>query len=354
MGVIVWMAHQWLSGRGLHQVADFLAFTIVAMTIVQSSRAVFQRPQAPAVSRIRPIAVALVILGLAALALFAPLPRSVTAPLMVQPSGAVPIYVATGGHVIRAVDYHSDVKEKDPIAELENDAALLRLQQSQTRRDEQQELVDALRKRQGSDPTAASQIPAAQDRLASIQERCDLLQRDVDQLSIKSPITGRLFPPPLRWNAETQDVNSVAWRETPLKRENRGAMLSAGTLVGTVGDSELREAVVMIDEADVPLVQLNQSVELLAAHRLSAPIEGKVTEISTSPIQEIPAEFYVSGLIPPELVPPNPSSPKHTYYQVRVELSQSARLLPIRSINSSRIRVKAASIFQRIAERYWR
>jgi hypothetical protein len=110
----------------------------------------------------------------------------------------------------------------------------------------------------------------------------------------------------------------------------------------------------MIDEADVPLVQLNQSVELLAAHRSNAPIEGKVIEISTSPIQEIPAEFYVSGLIPPELVPPNPSSPKHTYYQVRVELSQSARLLPIRSINSSRIRVKAASIFQRIAERYWR
>jgi hypothetical protein len=271
---------------------------------------------------------------------------------MVQPTNAVPIYVATGGHIASAADYHSDVEAGDSIAQLENTAVLLHLQQQRTREEEQREYVQVLRKRQVSDVAAAGQIPAAQEQLASIQERCNLLRRDVDLLSISSPISGRLFPPPRRAESDATIVSSVTWRGTPLIRENRGAMLTAGTLIGTVGDPTSRQAVLMVDETSISLIELNQSVEVLPTHRSRETIEGKVVEISTSPVKEVAAEFYASGLIPPELVPPNPASPKHTYYQVRVQLNEAAKQLPIRSVSASRIRVRAASIFQRLKERY--
>ena len=180
-------------------------------------------------------------------------------------------------------------------------------------------------------------------------------------------MSGRLFPPPNRLPAETTLIDSVTyrsgWTGTPLAAVNRGAELSAGILLGNIGDALNRDATLFVDQSDVPLVRMGQQVTVLASDRPSGSVQGTVTEVAASPVTDIPQELYAAGLLmplPASAMPASPgiassgiSLPTPTLYQVRVKLSESANGLPIRGTAQGRIEVPSASIFHRLWHRHY-
>ncbi|QDT12630.1 Peptidase family M50 [Planctomycetes bacterium K23_9] len=346
------IAYGWLSSYGLNQLATFLVLGLVVAVAYRMVKPLLHRPE-QADANLKDAGkrqVMLVAVGAVSLVLIllVPLPRHITVPSMVQATNAKPVYVATQGQVVDAVAYQSDVSEGDVLANLVNPDMVLQLAKQTTRRNEMRAQIDGLRKQQVSRPELASQIPATADLLASVTQRCQVLQESVDELVIRSPSSGRFYPPSNLLKADQDEVRQT-WAGTPLQPSNRSAFLTAGTLVGHVGHPTDREAILLVDQADITLMQIGQSVSLLLPNRSRGSVLGKVTEVSPTPIETIPREFYASELIalPSHLALQRPAA---AYYQVRVELGRSAATLAVRSTSQARIRVRSASLFRRIAE----
>src|SRR5262249_37604340 len=114
---------------------------------------------------------AIVIAGLMAAALAVPLPQRITAPVVVEPSGASYVYVTVAGRLQAALPPGTPGKRGETIAqlasqELERDRARL---ESETQR--QQLHLAALEASRGDDPAAVAAIPAAQQSLADLRLR---------------------------------------------------------------------------------------------------------------------------------------------------------------------------------------
>ncbi|MGB7345057.1 MAG: HlyD family efflux transporter periplasmic adaptor subunit [Pirellulaceae bacterium] len=356
MFVIASLAHGWMTGHGMTQLANLLAIMVAMAIVIRLAKPLTMSPGVSSKDvgrgKSRRVVLAIGVLVTLGLILMTPIRRHVDAPMMVLPSEAVPVFVSTAGQVVQSVNYHDDVQVGDVIATLANVEPQLELARQIGRKNELQTRLDALNKQQVTDETATAQIPAAADLLASVSQRCELLTHDLDQLVVRAKTSGRLFPPPNQLPLLGPAPEKQIWSGTPLQKSNRGAFLSAGTLVGTIGHPTVREAMMLVDQTDIALVQIGQSIDVLAPSQSRRSIHGTVIEISASPVPSIPDEFYAAGLIEPTFTAAIPVEITPTFYQVRVKLDPSASTLPIRSTSPARVRVKSASLLQRLKLRW--
>jgi HlyD family secretion protein len=66
-----------------------------------------------------------------------------------------------------------------------------------------------------------------------------------------------------------------------------GTMNNPGTVLMTISDMSIVEAVMEVDETDVPLVRLGQSAEVTVDAYENESFKGTVTEVGSSPIQSL-------------------------------------------------------------------
>ena len=347
------VAYHWLSDRGMQRFAATLACLVAVGIAYRTLKPVFARPtssqRGPRHAKPRRALLFAAISTLVACILFTPFPRHVTAPLLVLPENGAPVLNPTAGQVVQAIPYQTRVSEGDIIATLHNADESLQLEIQSTRRDELETRLVSLRSEQVSNQAAATQIPATEDLLKSVNDRCKLLSDNLDNLDnlvVRASRSGVFFAPPSRPEGADLGAIALSWDGTPLHSRNRGVHLPKGTLIGTIGDASNREALVLVEQKNISLIGVGQEIEVLSPSHRRGALGGIVVEISQSPLDSVPDELLASGLIPlTEL-----ARPRDAYYQLRVSLHQSTSPLPIRSTSRSRIRIKSASLFQRIAK----
>ncbi len=138
------------------------------------------------------------------------------------------------------------------------------------------------------------------------------------------------------------------WSGYPVEPQNLGAYLETGVTFCLIGDPKHLEALAIIDQADVDLVQTGQKVTLqfdeLAGRRLS----GTITSISELDMQSAPRELVARGDIPMRVSSTGAPQPASASYQARITLDEPSAQLLAAAPGKAKISVAAQSLGSRL------
>ncbi|TWU56226.1 hypothetical protein [Rubripirellula reticaptiva] len=282
--------------------------------------------------------------ALTVIAVTFPLPRSVTAVSITEPQSAKSIVVSAPGQIRHAVLSGATVRPNDIVASLIDDDADRERIAIATHRDQLESELAGLQNRRGVDAGASAAIPMTRKSLDQTNKQLSLIDRELDRRTLRSDVNGVAFPPERITESQTPDWQPRGWKGTPLDVSNRGAQLDEGTQVCVIGDAVRRDAIVYLSQNDVELVRIGQQAILRVADRPRGSVTGHITEIATSPANEIPASLIQSGRIQQSSVDSQPQP----YYQARIRIDHQPITLPVRMIAAAQIKVDSASFWTRL------
>lgn len=327
---ILWFFYRVLKPYGLSNVSLILAvavgFQLLVLPWGKTLMRVVKESQSSRGVRWPRLAASAVVLGLLAYAAVTiPVSRRVAAAFTVEGRDQHPVQAAVPGR-IEAIAAHAgdEVQKGDLLVRLVNPQLDLQIE----------ELAGSIA---GMKVTEASHQAAG--RTAEAQALREILENAEDQyatlehqrslLEVRADCDGRVVPatrsrPPLAASRGFRQLGG--WYETPLRPENVGARLELGTHVCDLQPSDELEAVLYVDQAEMPFLAEGQSVRLkLDAYPLET-LTGRIREISHQETEEIPHQILVDGggVVPTVRGADGKNRPYTTLYVVRVSLDPPA------------------------------
>jgi len=290
--------------------------------------------------------------------LFVPLPYHVMSTFEIEPRKAEAVYVEVPG-TLKAVLVESGqaVKAGQVLAELESpdlDVKIADLQGSRAQLSAQLETLQ--RQRFKKSRVAAATIPEVLSAIQSKDEQLRQKAAERKRLILSAPREGSVLPPPWVTRREDPEEMLPAWSGVPTDPRNVGAFLEEGTLYCKVGDPVQLEAVLVIDQADIGLVEKGQKVELKFDELPHDVLGGAIEEISQQDLKV--TSKRLSSRAGGELATktdPNTGAerPASTSYQARVPLDDPNGLLRLGLRGQAKIFMKVKG-WQTIGGRIWR
>jgi putative peptide zinc metalloprotease protein len=209
-----------------------------------------------------------------------PISRCVTAPVTIVPATTRPLFAVTSGELEFALAAGSEVKADEIVARLRNADLELALAEQQGKVRELRVRMQQLRTLQAVSPAAARLIPTATAELTDAEAQLVEHQSLVDSLTIRSPIDGEVLAPPDRAIERRTADTLTRWHGSLLDERNRSAWVEMGTPLAIVAARGAWTAWAGVEQADVPAVEVGQSVRLLAEQQPTTILTGHVVEVS--------------------------------------------------------------------------
>ncbi|RIK69998.1 MAG: hemolysin D, partial [Planctomycetota bacterium] len=299
------------------------------------------------------------VVGVVLTALFMiPLPSRVWAPFELQPHGAASVYVEAPGRLVELGARPGDqVKQGQLIAQLQNfelEMEIARLKGELESYEAQVDSLTNLRLAASRAMQASSQLDYVKERLQSTRKQLAKQQEDLARLRIVAPRDGTVIPParvPQRATADSVELET--WTGTPLDPQNLGATLTPEgpqNLLCQIGDPNQWDAVLVIDQDDVDLVQEGQQVRLMFEQSAYHVFVSTIANRATEPLETAPARL-ASTNGGPLAAQPNPDGttrPLNTSYQATVRLSDPHGLLRNGLIGRARISTRPRTLAERL------
>lgn len=233
------------------------------------------------------IAVGVIVLVGCGLAMI-PVPSRIHVPVISEIDSDHRVYVQVDGRVIQTTDAEQKVAEGDVLAVLKNED----LEADRLKTDGeiaiQRQHLESLELRSNNNPEAAAQIPTAESALEDLQQQRQVLQRQLDQLTIRAPADGVVIPAPHKVDQGDSDRFLVQWSGSPLDEKNRGCLLRRGELLCLIGDAHALQARLFVDQDQIELIRVGDPVSILFDGNSIHSIQGTVNEISTDQSVQIP------------------------------------------------------------------
>jgi hypothetical protein len=244
------------------------------------------------------------------------------------------------------------VSTGDPIGKLTNAELDLDVTRLRGERDVRAAELESLKRRSAQQANrglheALAQIPAAEKALADIQQRWQERLDEQQRLMLTAPVSGVAVSPPRR-PTDSAPGQLAAWSGDPLDPVNRGAFLPVGTLFCSIGDRDAMEALLVINQSDIQLVQVGQFVRIQLDQLPGHYLEGRISEIARIDIESAPPEFAASGMLPLQTEPDGQRQLVGVFYQARVRLDDHPTELLPGGIGRARIHVAPRSFGRRI------
>lgn len=284
---------------------------------------------------------------LVAIALMVPLPYHVSAPVMLQPAAAQPLYVTAPGTLDEVlVKAGCSVAAEQVLARLGNMDLEQEVLDLTGQRDLQRQHVDNLRRQQSSDSNAAENLPTALELLDSLDRQAEDRKKFQRRLRLRASVGGTVLVPRRR-SKNRRDGELPAWSGTLLDPENLGCHVDVGTLFCLIGDAGNLEATLVIDQEDLELVRVGQVVRLQLSEQPGQVLTGHIRQVSEIGVREVPPELAASGELP---VVPTEDKGAESYRrssEARVSLNSGGEMLRIGAVGWARIRVEPQSLGQR-------
>jgi len=223
---------------------------------------------------------------------FLPLPQYVSGYARIRPQDAQIVSVTVAGTIDQIRVRSGDVVRKgDVIVVLQNldlELELLRLEGDLATATSdlvgfelnRNQLIDSER-----------HIAELKVKIRNLSAVIELKKQEVGRLTLRADREGVVI---LAENVPRKSDDSVElpyWNGTPLDPENLGALLEPNTIVCMVGQPGRYEASVVVDQADVQLVAVDQPVSLMLEQAVGNRFNGKVVEISQDEMTLIPREL---------------------------------------------------------------
>jgi putative peptide zinc metalloprotease protein len=329
---MLWLCWSVLEPQGLGSLAlGFIIFTLSGMVFAPAYSTIqrWSRPSAgPGIHRGRASLAVLVLLALVAALAFIPVPHRIAAPAWLEAEEAQSVYVFVEGTVQDTTQPASTVAPGDTLARLANRELDLRVAMLTNEVSQEQLRLNNLKLLLNDDPTVAPLVPPAEKSLEDAQDRLQQARTDQARLVLKAPRAGTVIPPPVA--PPTNDSRRLAsWNGTPLDDNNRGCFLETGTLFCQIGDPSQVEAMLIIEQSEVPFVQIGQPVRLRIDQGPVHIVTGTISELAKSDARDIPPPLARALDLP--LRQDGKMGPRAaaTYYQARVTLEPTPSPLTV-------------------------
>ena len=217
-----------------------------------------------------------------------PVPSRIHVPVVSEIDSDHRVYVQVDGRVIETAAAEQSVAQGDVLAVLKNEEIETDLLNTDGEIAIQRQHLESLELRSNNNPEAAAQIPTAESALADLQERRLVLQRQLDQLTIRAPVDGVVIPAPRRIAKGESDRFLGQWSGSPLDEKNRGCLLRRGELLCLIGDADALQARLFVDQDQIELIRAGDSVSILFDGNSVHSIQGTVKVVSTDQSVQIP------------------------------------------------------------------
>ncbi len=278
-----------------------------------------------------------VVVGLAALAAFlwAPLPSSVRAPVVLEPAAAESVYVTSAGVLVAAVELGDRVRKGDAIATLQNPSVELEIAKLESARDRSQARLKGLLANRGLSADRDAEIPTVRQNLADLDARLADLAEDAAALTLYAPRDGVVLAAP-RVVEEAAEGQLAGWSGNPLDPPNRGCFLTTGTLLCRVGEPGSLDALALARPVDVAGLKAGATARVKLAAAAGRVFSASVVEVSQAGIDDAPRALTAAQQVATE--PSSTGQPRlvEAAYLVRLEL-QGDDDLPIDGRGEARI-----------------
>lgn len=330
IGLILWVAYRTLKSYELRFLGDILVVVTLSGIVIPPLRRTMQRLATPAMrgfihwGRLILLIGVLLIVGYVVCAY--PMGHHLSAPAVVEINDAHYVYAQAPGVLDECASEGEVVRRGDLIARLHNyelsqDALKLDGEVRQLSR-----RLESLRLQTANDPNLLTHIPTLETLLTEQHRRLDALKEDLQRLVIIAPAAGTIIPAPQRPRRPSTDV-LPDWSGTPLDPSNRTCHIETGDLLCLVGDPKQFQALLLVDQSDINLVQAGQDVTIRLDLLPHADLTGRVIEIARGEFKDRshPSD-HVHGRHPIPKTNPGLLQSFSTTYFVRVELESQLRV----------------------------
>jgi putative peptide zinc metalloprotease protein len=354
---ILWFLQSVFEPYGLRIVGQFLACWVVAGMVLQPLWQLVQFLRVPGrFDRVDKLRLAICGgIGLAGLAAiwYLPLPFHVRCTLYLQPRDAAAVYVESAGTLSRIIARPGDwVDAGQPLVALDNLDVAIEIERLRGERQRLESRLGSLQQRAFEDEQAAGEISEMEQMLASTDELLAARQQDERKLTITAPASGVVIPPPST-PASSQDSSRLpGWSGTPFDERNLRAFLAEGVSICRIGDPNLLEAILVIDEREVEFLQVGQPVDMFLDQAPGRRFRSRVEQLSQADLKIAPRNL--SSKAGGELLSRTDSAgldrPMNTSYQANAYLDDRTGSLLIGATGQGKIRAQP----QTLAQRLWR
>jgi putative peptide zinc metalloprotease protein len=293
-----------------------------------------------------------VIVALLALVVFLPLPKRVWGTVEIEPQNSQRVYVDVPGRLIeQIVRPGAIVQTGDVVARLANVELELQIADVAAQCRQLKGRLDSLQREQFSDPTAALRMPELRQSLAAAQKQLGNKQEDLERLSLRALRDGTVLPGPAV-PAHAQSADRLRdWTGRPHDRDNVGCSLATGTLYCEIGDPRRWQALIVVDQDDLPFIRLGSPVEIKLDELPDIVFHGVVDEIAERELTEAPKHLSnkAGGDIATETNAAGVEVPLAKSYQVQVAFEDSEGLVRLGLRGSAKIHVDWEPLGRRIA-----
>jgi putative peptide zinc metalloprotease protein len=297
--------------------------------------------------------IAMVVAGIC----FIPFPLSVLAEFELQPRDAESVYIEVEGTLKEVfVEPGQHVEKGQMLAKLSNVDLELEIERLRGERESNQAQLDNYKLLQFHDQSAGLQIEVLQQRLAALDDQLNKKLEDIKRLELKAPRAGTIIPPPYRpeQRGDTQ-IELAGWAGWPMEKRNIGATFTPdGTdnFFCQIGDPNLWDAVLVIDQRDMDLVRAGQQVRLMFNESAYHVFVSTLESLADDQMEQISPRLASTsgGAVPAQHDQSGAVKPLSTSYQAEVRLDNSLGLFRNGLTGTARIKSDPRTL----ASRFWR
>ena len=178
------------------------------------------------------------------------------------------------------------------------------------------------------DPEARDTLPAEKSLLDSYRRQLADRAADSERLVLRAETDGVLVAHPKRVDGARDGSRLPSWSGDPLDRQNVGAWIEPGTVIGEIATTASLAAEALLPEADIERLRSGQIARVSLEQTPGVVLNGSVANVDAAPIRpesERDAEPQLTTWSP--LQPP--ASATGSFYRVRIAIdNQATGLLP--------------------------
>ena len=230
--------------------------------------------------------------GLVGLICYFPMPHYVWGTFVVRPESQQQLMLNERGRLVEVLTPESgDVERGQTIAVLKNEELELEKVELEVRRARLEQDLTAYKTLSSVEASASARIAELSSSLAAVDQQIDLLDRQLEAMTLRAQRSGQLFAPLNRIRSQAMQGDLSQWSGTPLSRENVGSWFDANTMFGVIGDPAQMEAVLVISQSDVQLLQPGQEVVAQCRQFADAFLHSQIQSVSQDELLEVPPEL---------------------------------------------------------------
>jgi putative peptide zinc metalloprotease protein len=309
------------------------------------------------VKKVRMYATLAVIIAVAAGIWFIPFPSSVLSEFELQPRDAESVYIEVEGTLEEVfVEPGQHVEEGQLLAKLSNIDLELEIERLRGERESNQAQLDNYKLLQFHDQNAGLQIEVIQQRLTALDEQLNKKLQDIKRLELRAPRAGTIIPPPYRPDQRGDaQIELAGWAGWPMEKRNLGATFKPdGTenFFCQIGDPDLWDAVLVINQGDMDLVRAGQQVRLMFNESAYHVFVSTLESLADDQMEQVSPRLASTsgGAVPAQHDPSGAVKPLSTSYQAEVRLDNSLGLFRNGLTGTARIKTEPRTL----ASRFWR